>query len=51
MAGLKPFKKYKLERYIGAFQSNDIDIEIARELDENDLKEIGISSFGHRRKL
>ena len=40
-----------LERYAGAFQANDIDVEILPDLTETDLLGIGVSSIGHRRKL
>ena len=40
-----------LGQYAEIFRDNDIDQEILAELDENDLKELGISSLGHRKKL
>jgi class 3 adenylate cyclase len=40
-----------LEQYAQLFRDNDIDGEILCGLTAEDLKELGISSFGHRRKL
>ena len=40
-----------LEQYAELFRDNDIDGEILRGMTAEDLKELGISSFGHRRKL
>jgi class 3 adenylate cyclase len=40
-----------LERYAQAFQEHEIDAEILPKLTASDLKEIGITSVGHRRKL
>src|SRR5215472_9289861 len=40
-----------LEQYAQLFRDNDIDGEILRGMTSEDLKELGISSFGHRRRL
>jgi class 3 adenylate cyclase len=40
-----------LEQYARLFRDNDIDGEILCGMTAEDLKELGISSFGHRRKL
>ena len=40
-----------LERYEAAFRENDVDAELLANLTADDLKEIGITSFGHRRRL
>ena len=40
-----------LEQYVELFRDNDIDREILRGMTAEDLKELGISSFGHRRRL
>jgi class 3 adenylate cyclase/predicted ATPase len=40
-----------LEQYAQLFSDNDIDGEILCGLTAEDLKELGISSFGHRRRL
>ena len=40
-----------LEQYAQLFRVNDIDGEILVGMNAEDLKELGISSFGHRRRL
>src|SRR5258707_2582731 len=40
-----------LEQYAQLFRDNDIDGEILGGMTAEDLKELGISSFGHRRRL
>ena len=40
-----------LEQYLEVLESNHIEVELLRELNDADLKEIGITSLGHRRKL
>jgi class 3 adenylate cyclase/predicted ATPase len=40
-----------LERYVPAFGDNDIDGEVLRRLTGEDLRELGVASVGHRRKL
>jgi class 3 adenylate cyclase/predicted ATPase len=40
-----------LEQYAQLFRDNDIDGEILCGITAEDLKELGISSFGHRRRL
>ncbi len=40
-----------LGRYAEAFASNDVDAEVLRTLTADDLKELGITSLGHRKKL
>src|SRR5258708_20007905 len=40
-----------LEQYAQLFRDNDIDGEILCGMTAEDLKELGISSFGHRRRL
>jgi class 3 adenylate cyclase/tetratricopeptide (TPR) repeat protein len=40
-----------LERYEQAFRDNDVDAKVLPRLTAEDLKEIGISSVGHRRSL
>ena len=40
-----------LERYEAAFRENDVDAELLPNLTADDLKEIGITSLGHRRRL
>jgi class 3 adenylate cyclase/tetratricopeptide (TPR) repeat protein len=41
----------ELERYAGAFEANDVDMDILRDLTESDLSALGVQSVGHRRKL
>src|SRR5258708_35122855 len=41
----------RLEQYVQLFRDNDIDGEILCGMTAEDLKELGISSFGHRRRL
>ncbi len=40
-----------LERYAQAFADNDINAETLVALTSEDLKELGITSLGHRKKL
>jgi class 3 adenylate cyclase len=40
-----------LERYEEAFRENEIDAEILPKLTADDLKDLGITTVGHRRKL
>ena len=40
-----------LEQYVPAFRANDIDEEILRRLTGEDLRELGVTSIGHRRRL
>jgi class 3 adenylate cyclase/pimeloyl-ACP methyl ester carboxylesterase len=40
-----------LGRYAEAFASNDVDAEVLRTLTADDLRELGVASLGHRKKL
>jgi class 3 adenylate cyclase/tetratricopeptide (TPR) repeat protein len=40
-----------LERYAPAFRDNDIDGDLLRRLTAEDLRELGVTSVGHRRRL
>jgi class 3 adenylate cyclase/predicted ATPase len=40
-----------LEQYAPAFRDNDIDGEVLRRLTSEDLRELGVRSIGHRRRL
>jgi hypothetical protein len=40
-----------LERYEAAFRDNDVDAQMLLSLTADDLKEMGIASLGHRRRL
>ncbi|MFV0243966.1 MAG: AAA family ATPase [Qingshengfaniella sp.] len=51
MAIFNLLKRAELTEYAGLFEANHIDATLARRLDDTDLKEIGITSLGHRRKL
>jgi hypothetical protein len=44
-------KGLDLGQYAQAFADNDIDLALAATLTDADLKEIGVASLGHRRKL
>jgi hypothetical protein len=39
------------ERYLEAFRANDVDPDVLRTLTADDLKELGVASLGHRKKL
>ena len=40
-----------LEQYEAAFRENDVDAELLPNLTADDLKDLGITSVGHRRHL
>ncbi|MBV9198572.1 MAG: AAA family ATPase [Alphaproteobacteria bacterium] len=40
-----------LDQYITAFRANDIDAEVLCRLTADDLRELGVTSIGHRRRL
>ena len=40
-----------LERYAEQFAANEIDEKTLRDLSGEDLKELGVSALGHRKKL
>jgi hypothetical protein len=40
-----------LGQYADAFEANDIDTDLLTEIDDQLLKEIGVSSAGHRLRL
>ena len=40
-----------LERYAQAFADNDIDAQTLRELTAEELKELGVTSLGHRKRI
>jgi hypothetical protein len=44
-------RRLGLEQYAPAFRDNDIDGEILLRLTAEDLRELGIASIGHRRRL
>jgi hypothetical protein len=41
----------RLDQYEPAFRANDIDGEVLRRLTGEDLRELGVTSIGHRRRL
>ncbi|MFM0715621.1 adenylate/guanylate cyclase domain-containing protein [Paraburkholderia strydomiana] len=42
---------FDLEQYAPAFAANDIDLAMLKQLDDADLKELGVASLGHRKRL
>ena len=40
-----------LERYEAAFRENDVDAALLPNLTSDDLKDLGVTSLGHRRQL
>ena len=40
-----------LGRYAPAFRNNDVDAEVLQRLTAEDLRELGVASIGHRRRL
>ena len=40
-----------LPQYVGAFRANDIDADVLRRITAEDLKELGVGSLGHRKRL
>src|SRR5438105_13371771 len=44
-------RRLGLEQYVPAFRANDIDEEVSRRLTSEDLRELGVTSIGHRRRL
>jgi class 3 adenylate cyclase len=44
-------KEVGLDEYGPAFKENDITLELLTELDKDDLKDLGVKSFGHRKLL
>jgi class 3 adenylate cyclase/tetratricopeptide (TPR) repeat protein len=41
----------KLEQYAQAFAANDIDVSLLAQLTDVDLKELGVQSLGHRKRI
>ena len=44
-------RRIGLAQYAEMFRANDIDVELLGRLTNDDLKDIGVASFGHRKKL
>ena len=40
-----------LEQYAPAFEANDIDVSLLAQLSDADLKELGVQSLGHRKRI
>ncbi|PDT51417.1 MULTISPECIES: adenylate/guanylate cyclase domain-containing protein [Sinorhizobium] len=40
-----------LEQYVGSFHDNAIDGDVLRDLTDQDLRNLGVSALGHRKKL
>ena len=40
-----------LDQYEAAFCENSIDLEVLGKLTSDDLKELGVASVGHRRRM
>jgi class 3 adenylate cyclase len=40
-----------LAQYVGAFAENDIDFDVLAKLTDADLRELGVGSLGHRKRL
>jgi hypothetical protein len=43
--------RISLTQYAEMFRANDIDGELLRRMTNDDLKDVGVVSFGHRKKL
>jgi class 3 adenylate cyclase/predicted ATPase len=44
-------KSLGLEQYETAFRENDVGVDLLRQLTSEDLKELGVATVGHRRRL
>jgi hypothetical protein len=44
-------EKLGMSEYAKRFAENDIDLALLAELTDQDLKELGVASLGHRRKI
>jgi class 3 adenylate cyclase len=44
-------RRLGLEQYAPAFRANDIDEDVLRRLTGEDLRELGVTSIGHRRRM
>lgn len=45
------FKNINLEKYIESFVEQEIDVETFMSMSDNDLRELGVNTFGARRKM
>ena len=44
-------RRIGLTQYAEMFRANDVDGELLRRMTNDDLKDVGVVSFGHRKKL
>src|SRR5689334_80242 len=44
-------RRLGLEQYAPGFRANDIDEDVLRRLTAEDLRELGVTSIGHRRRM
>ncbi|MHA1553488.1 MAG: adenylate/guanylate cyclase domain-containing protein, partial [Alphaproteobacteria bacterium] len=44
-------KQLGLEHYAAAFEDNDLDLALAADINDQDLKDLGVNSMGHRKIL
>ena len=52
MIGIRKWlEELGLEGYADAFEHNDVDLDLASDLEDRDLKELGVASLGHRKRL
>jgi len=52
MAGVRSWlEQIGLAEYVDAFEANDVDLDILRDLTDADLKQLGVKSTGHRVRL
>ncbi|MEJ2122709.1 MAG: adenylate/guanylate cyclase domain-containing protein [Alphaproteobacteria bacterium] len=40
-----------LDRYAEVFEENDLDLDLVADLSDSDLKDLGVESMGHRKKI
>ena len=40
-----------LSQYAGAFEANDVEMDLLKDVDDQALKDIGVTSTGHRLRL
>jgi hypothetical protein len=51
VARFSAFRQFLVQQYEEAFRDNAIDVAVLPELTPDDLKDLGVSLVGHRRKL
>jgi len=45
------FKNINLDKYVESFVEQEIDVETFMSMSDNDLREMGVNTFGARRKM